>query len=170
MSKRAQPVYHETQSLRRWPTGVLLALPPAALIFITCRQIIWRHPWGNPPASNGGLLFLTILLSAVYFRLMTVRLVTDLRPGALEVGLKGLWPKRTIPLETIRSARPVEYDPVSDSGGYGIRTGRLGQAYTARGNRGVQLELSNGRKILIGSQDADRLAKTITELRSGVAP
>jgi hypothetical protein len=169
MSKRPQALYHETQSLRRWPVGLLLALPPAALIFITCRQIIFHHPWGNPPATNGGLLFLTILLTAVYARLMTVRLVTDLFSERLEVGLRGLWPKRKIPLETIRGAKPVEYDPVADSGGYGIRTGRLGQSYTARGTRGVHLELADGHKILIGSQNADALAQKIQELRAGVA-
>jgi hypothetical protein len=168
MSKQEQALYHETQSLRRWPVGLFLALPPAALIFVACRQIIWHHPWGNPPVTNGGLLFLTILLTAVYVRLMTVRLVIDLFPDTLEVGLKGLWPKRMVPLEAIRSAKPVEFDPVSDAGGYGIRTGKLGQSYTARGNRGVHLALADGHKILIGSQNADILAKRIRDLR-GVA-
>ena len=166
MSRREQPLYHESQSLRRWPVGLLLALPPAALIFVTCRQIVFHHPWGNPPSSNGGLLFLTILLSAVYVRLMTARLVTDLFRDALEVGLRGLWPKRTIPLESIRSAKSIEFDP-AEAGGYGIRTGKLGQSYTARGNRGVQIELANGRRVLIGSQNPDDLSKKIGEVRAG---
>jgi hypothetical protein len=154
----SQPVFHEVQRLRQWHIRIVLALPPAALIFITIRQVVFHHPWGS--TSNGGLIFLTILLTAVYFRLITVRLVTDVRSGELAVGLRGLWRHRRIPLSAIRSARPVEYNPL-DYGGYGIRSGPDGLAYIADGNRGVQLELDDGDKLLIGSQRPAELARAL---------
>jgi hypothetical protein len=156
----SEPVFHEVQRLRQWHIRIVLALPPAALLFITIRQVIFYHPWGGHPISNGGLIFLTILLVAVYLRLITVRLVTDVGSGEMAIGLRGLWRRRRIPLSQIRSATTVEYNSL-DYGGYGIRSGPGGRAYIADGNRGVQLELNDGNKLLIGSQRAEELARAI---------
>jgi hypothetical protein len=156
-----RPVFHEVQKLRQWHIRIVLALPPAALLFMTVRQVIFHHPWGAHPISNGGLIFLTILLVAVYLRLITVRMVTDVGSGEIAVGLRGLWRRRRIPLSAIRSAKPVAYNPL-DYGGYGIRSGPGGLAYIADGNRGVQVELNDGRKLLIGSQCPEELAQAIT--------
>lgn len=115
--------------------------------------------------SNGNIIFLTVLLLAVYIRLFTVRLFTRLTPAGLSIGLRGLWRVRRLPLRDIRSARVVQYDPRSDFGGYGIRSGARGLAYIAQGNRGVELELAEGGKLLIGSQRPDELAARITEAK-----
>src|SRR5271157_506762 len=109
MGRRALVLFHEEQAFRQWHAG-------AALIFVTMRQLVWHHLWGSPPVSNGGLLFLSVLLVLVYVRLITVRLVTDLRPAEIAVGLRGLWRKRRIPLDEVRAARAVEYDPIRDFG------------------------------------------------------
>jgi hypothetical protein len=157
----SERVFHEVQRLRQWHIRIVLALPPTALLFITIRQVVFHHRWGAHPISNGGLIFLTILLTAVYLRLITVRLVTDVNSGELAVGLRGLWRRRHVPLSAIRAAEAVEYNPL-DYGGYGIRSGPGGLAYIADGNRGVQLELNDGRKLLIGSQRPSELARALT--------
>ncbi|MDE3166995.1 MAG: hypothetical protein KGN36_14410, partial [Acidobacteriota bacterium] len=147
-------MFQETQALRQQHVRVILAFPPAALWFITLRQIVWHKPWGSPPVSNGGLVFLSLLLLAVYLRLITVRMVTEVRAGEIFVGLRGLWKTRRIRMTEIRKVEVVTYDPAGDFGGYGIRSGRGGTAYIASGNRGVELGLEGGGKVLIGSQDA----------------
>ena len=164
---KARPVFHEEQAFRQRHARVALATPPAAILLITLRQLVWHRPWGTPPVSNGDLLFLSVLLVLVYVRLVTVRLVTDLRSTEIAVRLRGLWRKREIPLDRVRAAKVVEYDAVRDFGGYGFRSGRRGPAFIASGNRGVELELRDGRKILIGSQDPDELAKQIAACRPG---
>jgi len=169
MGRDTPVLFHEEQAFRQWHARLVLAMPPAALVFVTLRQLVWHHPWGNPPVSNGGLLFLTVLLVLVYVRLITVRLVTDLRPAEIAVGLRGLWRKRSISLDQVRNARSVEYDPIRDFGGYGIRSGRGAQAYIASGNRAVELELRDGRKVLIGSQDPSRLAGSIEACLHGAS-
>ena len=156
-----QNEFHETQALRQWHTKFFLALPPAALVFMSVRQIAFHHPWGQPPMSNGDLLFLAGLLLLVYARLITVKLVTDVTGCELRVGLKGLWKRRRVPLEHIRAAKAIAYDPISEYGGYGIRSGPRGAAYIARGNRAVQLELQDGHKMLVGSQRPEELARAI---------
>jgi hypothetical protein len=90
-----------------------------------------------------------------------VRLVTDLHPRELVIGMKGLWPRRRIPLDQVRAARAMEYDAIRDFGGYGIRSGRRGRAYIAHGNGAVELELVDGGRLFIGSQQPARLARQI---------
>lgn len=83
------------------------------------------------------------------------------------VELRGLWRRRKIPLDEIRSVDAVSYDPM-DFGGYGMRSTRAGTAYIARGNRAVRLVLVNGQRILIGSQNAAELTGKIVRLRRRV--
>jgi hypothetical protein len=170
MGEQAPPRFQESQSFRLRHLKYVLAAPPAALLFVTLRQVVWRHPWQHPALTNGELLFQTSLLILIYLRLLTVRLVTELRAGELSVSLRGLWRKRTISMDRVRKARVVQYDPVHDFGGYGMRSGKRGQAYIASGDRGVELELRDGRKILIGSQTPDQLAIAIADSLSGVSP
>ncbi len=55
----------------------------------------------------------------------------------------------------------LTYSPIKDYGGWGIRYGRGGKAYNVRGNRGVQLQLANGQRLLIGSQRPEELSNAL---------
>ena len=58
------------------------------------------------------------------------------------------------------------YKPILEYGGWGIRcsfTGK-GKAYNVSGNKGVQLVLTNGKKLLIGSQKPDELAAALDKM------
>ena len=99
-----------------------------------------------------------IPLGRSIFRLITVRLVTEVRDGELVVSLRGFWRSRRILLSEIRSAEMISFDPVRDYGGYGIRTGRFGKAYIALGQRGVRIKLANGATVVVGSQRSEEMA------------
>jgi hypothetical protein len=105
-----------------------MAMPPLALAVISCRQIVWNHPWGNRPVTSGNLIFLTIFTLLVYVRLITVRLVTELRLDQLSVAMKGFWRRIRVPVADIRAAAVVKYDPIREYHGYGVRSGPRGQA------------------------------------------
>ncbi len=107
--------------------------------------------------SNASVIGWTIFLWAMYFRLITVRLVTEARDGELIITLRGFWRSRRIPLSQIQSAERINYDPVSDYGGYGIRTGRFGKAYVAASTQGIRLKLVNGAIVIVGSNRPDEL-------------
>ena len=59
-----------------------------------------------------------------------------------------------------------KYDPISDYGGWGIKGGfsrKKGKAINISGDIGIQLELSSGKKLLIGTQneaDAKKVLET----------
>jgi len=104
-----------------------------------------------------GLLYLTSLRVTVDAQQVLVRF----RP----------WPlgRRRIALSDIASCEPRTYHPIREYGGWGIRWSPFGSgwAYNVSGNRGVQLVLRDGKRILIGSQQADALADAINRARVG---
>lgn len=85
-----------------------------------------------------------------------LKLVTEVRDDGLYVRLFPL-PFRHIAWDKIKSHRVRTYHPLLEYGGWGIRFGISGKAYNARGNRGVQLVLRSGRRVLIGSQMPESL-------------
>ena len=166
---RSEPVlFTETQPLRLWRVRAVLAIPPGVLLFICCRQILWHKPWSAPAVANSDLIFLTVVACAVYLRLITVRLVTKLRAREIEIRLKGLWQRRRIRLEEVRSLEVANYDPVERFGGYGVRTTRRGTAFLAGGKGAAELVMENGQHFVIGSGDPAELVRRITAQRKQV--
>ena len=76
--------------------------------------------------------------------------------------------RRDIPLEDIVHFEVRTYRPIREYGGWGIRYsfGR-GMAFNVSGNRGVQLELKNGKRVLIGSQRPEELAAALARVKQG---
>lgn len=67
-----------------------------------------------------------------------------------------------MPRADILEAKAVQYNPIREYGGWGIR-GIPVTALNARGNLGVMLSLKNGRTMLIGSQRPDLLLQALTK-------
>jgi len=66
--------------------------------------------------------------------------------------------------EEIKTAEARTYYPIREYGGWGMRGAwrkGVGKAYNVFGNRGLQLGLINGNRILFGSQQADELAAAV---------
>jgi heme/copper-type cytochrome/quinol oxidase subunit 4 len=108
----------------------------------------------------GLVIGLALLMFVIVFFL---HMTTEVTPTHVRVWF-GWLPtyRRVVPIGTIRSIDVVTYRPIADYGFWGIRTGRDGErALIARGNRGVRLELTDGSRLLIGSQRAEALASTM---------
>ena len=114
----------------------------------------------------GGLLVLIpLLFGRLQFRV-------DESTVSAEFGYLG-WPTQRIPISSIQRARVVDYRPLRQFGGWGIRCGRLeGErtaVYSLRGNRGALLELSNEirvcgartKRFLLGCTEPERLTAAI---------
>jgi hypothetical protein len=73
--------------------------------------------------------------------------------------------KKDIPLEDIARWEARNYRPILEYGGWGIRCRWKGMAYNVSGKRGVQLEFTNGKLLLIGSQRPEELAAAISQAK-----
>jgi hypothetical protein len=159
MGRKPKPLFCEKQRFRQTRVRVLTAIPPMAMLLLAIWQVGLGHPWGKEPMSNGSVIGWTIFLFCFYVLLNTAKLVTEVRPGELNIRLLGR--RYTIALRGVTSTRVVTFDAVRDWGGYGRRSNSRGRAYIAGGNRGVELEFTIGGVVLIGSERPDELARSL---------
>ena len=96
-----------------------------------------------------------------------LRMLTLVTPTELRVSFGFLSTyRRVVPADAITGVEVVQYHPIRDYGGWGLRFGRDGERiFNARGDRGVRLHLRDGSRLLIGSQTPDELAMAIDAAR-----
>ena len=108
-----------------------------------------------------GLIAL-LLLAAILF----LRLTTTVTSRELTVRYGPLYGIR-LPLSEIVRAEALQYRPIREYGGWGIRGSRRHRAVNAKGDRGVLITRSDGGTLLIGSQKPRELLEALA--RAGVS-
>lgn len=126
------------------------------------QQIVQGQPFGNNPGPDW-LIILMLILVGIAFPIAVA--ITQLR---IAVGSDGIqivyrpFMRRIIPFSDIQSAVAREYKPLREFGGWGIRSGLGGKrAYTMSGTHGVELTLTNGKTVLIGTPDPEALLAAV---------
>jgi hypothetical protein len=152
-----RPVFVEEQRFRQWwlwltviAVGVV-QLAVFALLYLKARTFFAWVPLA--------IATVPITLTVLFY---STRLVVRVDADGVHVRW---WPFLTfdLPHHRIVGAEAVDYDPLNEFGGWGIKgpPGRWGWCYTVSGRRGVRIELSNRHRLLIGSRRADELAEAI---------
>ncbi len=159
--------FREVQAFRQWwIRGSVLVLALLAW-WAFLRQVVLGKPFGNRPAPDWTVWVLLVLFG-VFLPLVfaVIRLVVTVDGEAVTIRFYPLRPRR-IPLAEIRECEARTYRPLGEYGGWGIRwSPRRGMAYNVSGNRGVQLVLQSGKRVLIGSQRPEELSAAILSGRS----
>lgn len=93
------------------------------------------------------------------------RLETQMNAEGISYKFAPLAKARTIEWDDVEKAYVREFKPLREYGGWGIRYsfGR-GKAYYVKGNKGIQLELKNGKKVLLGTQNPGEAAQLLQHL------
>jgi len=100
-----------------------------------------------------------IVLVASLFSLS--HLDVDVTDRGVRIAFRYLWPTRLIRFEDILGLEVRRYRPLFEYGGWGVRLGPAGWAYTTGGNEGVQLRLRTGIPVLIGSKHPRELEAAV---------
>lgn len=117
---------------------------------------------GDGAATTGTIVGAVSLLSLLLF-FVAVRLDTRVDAKGVHVQVAPLMRTRTIPFHEIARCWARSYRPIREYGGWGIRGLGRNRAYNIKGSDGVQLVLTDGRRILIGSQRAAQLSVSIVD-------
>jgi hypothetical protein len=156
-------VYREDQSFAWWSYVLVGAM---ALITVVLFSWFRQAPAAgvNAPSGLGRSLFLLVGVGLPAILLLGVlRMTTLVVPGEVRVWF-GWIPtfRRNLAITSIERVEVVQFRPIVDHGGWGVRWARDGErVFTAKGNRGVRLYLHDGSRILIGSQRPEELARLI---------
>ncbi len=137
-------------------------------VFAIVQQIILKNPVGNNPAPDWALYLIagfSILL--VIFLYRNVLLTRISSRGVHYRFIPFHRKERIVSWKQIKKAYVRVYDPLPEYGGWGLRTVDTkgnGIAINMMGKIGLQLELHNGKNILIGTQRGEEVKKVIDNL------
>jgi len=156
--------YREVQRFRQFWLWLLIAGIFGVTVWGFVQQILLGRPFGQNPAPDTVMMIIALVFGVAFPVLFYVaNLTTEVRNDGLfyrffpfHLGFRRISPESLVGYE-VRT-----YKPIRDYGGWGIRYGRGSKAYNVSGNRGVMLVLSDGQRLLIGSQKPDDLANAIS--------
>ena len=147
-------IFSEVQQFRQvWIWAVVFGIAALAW-YAFIRQIIFEETFGTNPAPDWMLFVILAIFGVIFPALFLVMrlevLVTEQRLVFRMYPFHPLW--KEVPATEIDGAMAIVYRPFREYGGWGIRYGRQGIAYTVSGDRGVLVRLSSGKTFLIGSR------------------
>jgi hypothetical protein len=141
-----EPLFTETQRFRQkwilfllcflWIGSLLLSI----LLVTKKKAELWAV----------GLSF--IAFTAFVLGFISIRLESAISSEAIRYRFFPIqWKFRMIKRVDIKRLETITYDPLTEYGGWGIRAGRKGWAYTVSGNKGLLITLVDDTNILIGT-------------------
>jgi Family of unknown function (DUF6141) len=156
--------YREVQRFRQPWIWLLIAGVFGVTVWGFVQQIVLGKPFGQNPAPDTVIMIIGLVFGIALPVLFLVgNLTVEVRSDGLYYRFFPFhWSFRRISGETLVKHEVRSYSPIRDYGGWGIRYGRGGKAYNVSGKRGVMLEFSDGRNLLIGSQKPEDLASAIS--------
>lgn len=151
-------LFKETQQFRQWWVW-LIVLIVSGVIAYNIFEIIPKLEIGdyNKTQLNTGFVVILIFITTVLL-LITIKLQTLVKEDGIYIKFfpfhlsfkKYKW-------ERINKCFIREYKPISEFGGWGYRFGVAGKALNVSGNKGLQLEFTNNKRLLIGTNKPTEL-------------
>lgn len=157
-------LFSESQRFKQWWLWILLIGINALMIYGVFTQVISGHAFGEKPASDSRLLMgaATSLIISIF--VLSFRLDTQIKKDGIYVRLFPLqWSYKFFPWSSLTKCYVRKYNAIAEYGGWGWRLGLFGKgtAYNISGNEGLQLEFTNGKKLLIGTRKAGELSEVV---------
>lgn len=154
-----------------WNLFMILITHVSALIlffYALYQQTIIGKPFGDNPAPDWALVLLIAALALTLVGLLIMKLEVWIDQDGIHYRYFPLiWNDKLISKAEIQRYEIRKYSAVLDYGGRGIRLGigrKWGKAFIVSGNTGLQLYLTNGKKVLFGTQRSQAIMYAIEEM------
>lgn len=125
----------------------------------------WAHisqgSFGEMLNDFGGILIILLVFTLFIFFKLKTRIDEK---GVYYQYLPFHFSYRFLPWNSISKCYVRNYDAIFEYGGWGLKFSfrkSKGKSFTVKGDVGLQLELRNGKKILIGTQKKEEIQRTI---------
>lgn len=160
-------LFKERQRFNQWWLWLLLLALDGFFLYAVYTQRIKGIPFGAKPMSDNGLLVPTSIVLLVTLLFLLSRLDTEIREDGVYVRFFPLhWAFKRYTWKDISKMFVRRYHPLGEYGGWGVRGGfgNTGKAYNTSGNKGLQLELNDHSRLLIGTQKMEELSQLLKRL------
>ncbi|XLS27971.1 hypothetical protein ACJD0Z_12265 [Flavobacteriaceae bacterium M23B6Z8] len=149
--------FKEQQKFTQWYLWLVLIGISVIPVFGIVKQIVLGEQFGTRPMSDYGLIIFLILALGLLVFFWIMRLETEIDKNEIRMKFFPFVEKK-VEWKDIKKARIVKYDFV----GYGIRIGgEYGTVYNTKGNKGLAIELKNGKKFVIGTHKEEELNRIL---------
>lgn len=140
------------------------------------QQVVLGKPFGNHPTSNTHLeLFFSlsfVVMAFIVIIMMRMSLTTIIDETGIRFRFTLIMRQKFIPKAEISRYKVRKYKPLLEYGGWGYRRKsiaalvrqKVGVAYNVKGNMGLQLYLTHGSRILIGTQKPTGVERAMKKL------
>ena len=169
MNKETVIIYREEQKFTAWVRWlVYISMAAAVLLSVV---VLNKEVSGYSPSEMRDIIIAVLagvgvpILIAVLFAFL--KLETEVRADGLYIRFVPFHIRfKKFAADDLSECYARQYRPILEYGGWGIRYGLSGRgrAYNVSGNKGVQLVLKDDRKLLIGSQKAEKLEEAIRSI------
>jgi len=137
-------------------------------IYTLYQQIVRGVQVGNSPAPNAVMIVIVISLGIVLWVYFSLNLEVWIDQDGIHYQFFPLiYKNKLISKEEIQRFEIRKYSPILDYGGRGIRRGfgrKWQKSFTVSGNVGLQLYLTNGKKVLFGTQRSQSIMYAMEEI------
>ncbi|PZQ82215.1 MAG: hypothetical protein DI548_12205 [Flavobacterium johnsoniae] len=142
-------LFTERQRFKQWWLWFILLGINGLFLFGVIKQVVGGEPYGDKPMSNTGLILTTALTVFLTFLFVSFRLETIIRKDGIYVRFFPFHLKfRHYAWETLTKSYVRQYAPIAEYGG----------------NKGLQLEFTDNKKLLIGTNKPDELTEILKKL------
>lgn len=160
-------LFSEKQKFKQWWLWLLIIGINGFLLYGAFAQIAGGQPFGSKPISNTGLVIITGSMLLLTLLMANLRLETMIKNDGIYVRFFPFHLKfKHYNWEKLTKSYVRQYSPVKEFGGWGLRFGLFGKgtAFNVSGNQGLQLEFSNKKKLLIGTNKPDELSAVLKKI------
>ncbi len=167
MAMNNEILFTERQRFKQWLLWLILLGINGIFLFGVFKQIIGGQQFGNKPMSNAGLLIATGLTIILTILFVNIRLDTTIKKDGIYVRFFPFHIKfKHYTWDRLTKSFVRQYSPLTEYGGWGLRIGLFGKgkAYNVSGDKGLQLEYIDNKKLLIGTNKPDELRKTLNQV------
>lgn len=158
-------VYKERQYFRNPFVLMLLLAIIGMSVWALVQQVFLGKSFGQNPAPDSLVILFSMLPLIFFLFFIFMHLDSNIDETSISVRLCPFG-SRKIAWKNVEKAYIRNYKPILEYGGWGIRygLGNKGMAYTVGGYQGLQFELSNGKKVLIGTKKASELTEFLKQI------
>lgn len=163
-------LFSEIQRFRQkwiWVLLIVVAIIGVApLVVNIVMQVCLKTPLGKKPSDIGEYSIITLIymaiLAVVFGLVASCKLETFINKEGITARFYPI--QRSFKLykwEDITKCYVRQYSPIKEYGGWGVRGLGKNTALNVSGNMGIQLELKDGNRILIGTNKPEEAEKVL---------
>lgn len=149
-------IFEEEQRFNQWWLWLLILGGFGVIIYLFISK---------SESSLAPLLFEIALFGIIILFILLIKLKTRIDENGVYVSFFPFISKALYTWDDIYSIKTTKYSPIGDYGGWGYRVSfkGKGKAFNIKGNKGIFLVTTDGKKRMIGTQKMEEAQKIIEQ-------